>query len=255
MRLIWQMSDTARRLNLDNRLWDLDEKYVTPPGRVFIRNAERLYGLWFTTTNAARSGAELEESYRKAFNDPNATHPRTFQGKAYADSLETGSEAILVMLVASLEAYLRDLLTFAAQQDSSLLTKHPVEIAYESKEVAGWTSIDTVRAALPELWAKEWLRRRPSPGAMVSGLRKLGVEAINDDVVAAFDIVLGIRHLIVHTAGTVDDAFLSKHPGTPQKKGEKIIVGEPGIWSAATAVFDLFAPTEDSFARRFVRSA
>jgi len=252
---IWMLCETAIRLGLDSRFWEKDQAYSTPPGCVFLRNSERLYGLWFITLNAMLSGGKIESDYRQAFNDTETGPPKTFQGKAPIDSFETGSEATLVMLVAALEAYLRDVLAFAARRDPSIMKQYSVGISANTDQLMTYQSIDEFRDTLPLEWARVWLDRRKSPKDWIGGLRKLGVDGIAEDAASRLNLVRGIRHVIVHSAGIVDRDFVRQHPEAGRSIGDKIHVGDEGIRSAANSVFDLFAPTEEHFAKAFVRKA
>ena len=250
MRAMWILSETALQYNLPARFWDHDPKEVTPPGITFLRNADQLYALWFVALQGYIEGMKAEIPFAKQIG-PGAAEiqePVTFQGKAGVSALELTSGWMVVMLAATLEAYLEDILTVAAQCQPVLMAQSPAEYRIPSSLVASAASLTDLHREVACLWARHWLQERKKPTQLLSGLMKLGVGQFRPGLDAQLYRLLGLRHLIVHRSGFVGREFIACHPDAGYQEGDRVLIQDEELRRFIDCTFAAFLPVERHFA-------
>jgi hypothetical protein len=150
----------------------------------------------------------------------------------------------VVMLVTCVEAYLQDVLAAAASVDP--------EFMRESKQVAPYA--DVVSAAslgdlandLRQRWARGWLSDG-GPTRWISRLTGMGAKSFPTDLAPRLELIWGIRHVVVHTAGVATVDFLKRHPGAAKAVGDRVQVGNRQLGAFIATAWDFLQPTERFF--------
>lgn len=231
MRAMWIGTETAQRLAIGNEFFDRKPSHVTPPGASFLRNSEGLYGLWFFAINNHLYWVQQEHGLELGMPDQDGM--RTFQGRAALGSLRTTSYWLTAILVTLIETYTKDLLTFVAARDPGLFG-------------------DLGASLSPRQVARKWVQRRKAPREWLEGFGLLGVNGFSPDTDQVLYELLGVRHLVVHSAGIVDEGYLEHHPSSGWTLGSEARIDEAMLHTFIRATFDFFAPIEAHFVARFV---
>jgi len=69
------------------------------------------------------------------------------------------------------------------------------------------------------------------------------------------ELIWGIRHVTVHTAGVATADFLQRHPGAAKAVGDRVKVSLPQFKVYLAAVREFLETTENSFSRDAHRCA
>ena len=160
---------------------------------------------------------------------------------------ETATLWQVVMLVTCVEAYLQDLLAAAASVDP--------EFMRESKQVAPYadvlsaTSLDDLANDLRRRWARGWLSDG-GPTHWFSRLKKMGAKSFPIGLGPRLELIWGIRHVAVHTAGVATVDFLKRHPGAARAVGDRVQVSYRQLGAFVEAAWDFLEPTEGFFLAR-----
>ncbi len=134
----------------------------------------------------------------------------------------------------------------AASLDVELMNKSEQVARYE--EVISATSLDELAWELRRRWARRWLEGGPT--GWISRLQKMGARGYPEDLSSQLELMWGIRHNIVHSAGCATAELLKLHPevakglGTAYKKGR-------GIAAFFKSANDFLEPTEKFFLARY----
>jgi hypothetical protein len=65
------------------------------------------------------------------------------------------------------------------------------------------------------------------------------------------ELIWGIRHAVVHTAGVTTADFVKRHPGVVQTAGDHVRVGTKDYGPFLDAVKGFMEPTEQFFLARY----
>ena len=153
----------------------------------------------------------------------------------------------VVMLVTCVEAYLQDVLAAAASVDP--------EFMRESKQVAPYadvvsaTSLDDLANDLRRRWARGWLSDG-GPTRWISRLNKMGAKSFPTGLGPRLELIWGIRHVVVHTAGVATVDFLKRHPGSARAVGDRVQVSNRALGAFIATAWDFLQPTEGFFLAR-----
>jgi hypothetical protein len=256
MRAMWIGTETARHLGLGNDFFDLKDGYVTPPGAAFLRNAESLYGLWFVSLQyypIAMVGEARLDSV--GLGEPDKHGLRSFQGRAAHGALKVSKEWMIVVLCTILEAYMKGILEFVATRDPSIMGRCSSEIALGTDEITLANSLEDLKPTITRRWAKAWLEGRREPKAWIKGFKRMGVVGFVNALADRMEDMLGTRHLMVHSAGIVDEAYLQRRPNCQISLGEQLSLSEDVLRDYIAATFDFFAPVEAHFVKEYLSTS
>ena len=243
MRAMWIGTETARRLGLQNDFFDRKSTHVTPPGASFLRNSEHLYGLWFFAINNHMEWDKRDRSLQTGEPDENGL--RSFQGRASFGALRTTHYWLAAILVTLIEAYMKDVLTFVASQDPTIQEKE--------RHSRPPSQVTKDQALPPRKWASTWLQRRKTARQWIEGFELVGVKGFSPQLDNRLHDLLGVRHLVVHSAGIVDEDYLRHHPNSPWTLGSDAAINDKMLREFIQATFEFFAPIEAHCVDRFVR--
>jgi len=247
---MWIANPTARRLGLGNEFFDRRPTHVTPPGATFLKNSEHLYGLWFFAIKTFMEWRLKEQDLQ--IGEPDENGLRTFQGRAALGALKTTSYWLTAILSTLIEAYMKDLLTFVALVDPRIIEVAPKSPVPPGTAQATETKRDIAPAA--RRWARAWLRSRKRPREWIAGFEQLGVTGFTPNLSHRLYELLGVRHLVVHSAGIVDQEYLRHHPTSPWPLGSEASIDEGMLHGFVQTTFEFFAPIEAHFVNRYVRT-
>jgi hypothetical protein len=161
--------------------------------------------------------------------------------------MQTGTQWQLVALVTCIEAYLQDALQTAASLDVELMSRSEQVARYE--EVISATSLDELASELRRRWARRWLEG--GPAGWISRLQKMGARGYPDDLSSRLELMWGIRHNIVHSAGFATADLLKRHLDAAKGLGDRIQVGNRRTAAFFKSAPDFLEPTEKFFLARY----
>jgi hypothetical protein len=153
----------------------------------------------------------------------------------------------VVMLVTCIEAYLQDLLVAAASADPEFMRKSQQVAPYA--DVVSATSLDDLANELRRRWAHGWLSDG-GPTRWISGLHKMGARGYSVGLAHRLELIWGIRHVTVHTAGVATADFLKRHPSAAGAVGDRVRVSSGQFKAFLEATHDFLEPTERYFLAR-----
>jgi hypothetical protein len=153
----------------------------------------------------------------------------------------------VVMLVTCIEAYLQDLLAAAASVDPKFMSKSQQVAPYA--DVVSATSLDELANELRRRWARGWLSDG-GPTHWISSLHKMGAKDYPVGLAPRLELIWGIRHVTVHTAGVATADFLKRHPGAAGAVGDRVRVSSRQVEAFLEAARDFLEPTERFFLAR-----
>ncbi len=154
----------------------------------------------------------------------------------------------VVMLVTCIEAYLQDLLSIAASVDPELMSKSQQLAPYA--DVIAATSLADLANDLRARWARGWLSDG-GPTRWISRLERMGARGYPDDLAPRMELIWGIRHAVVHTAGVATKDFVKRYPGVVKAAGDRLRVGSKDYGTFLDAVKGFMEPTEQFFLARY----
>jgi hypothetical protein len=138
------------------------------------------------------------------------------------DRFNTATLWQVVMLVTCIEVYLQNVVAAAASIDPEFMSK---------SKCGGLT--------------------HGGPAARISNLVKMGAEDYPLELAPRLQFIWGLRHVIVHSAGAADAAFLKWHPGAAKAVGDRVQVNNRQFREFLAAAFEFLEPTDRFFLVRY----
>lgn len=123
-------------------------------------------------------------------------------------------EFLPVLMVAITEAYLKDVLVYAAGMGAK-------------------TFIDS-----------------GGPAAWIKSLQKIGARGYRTETIGAMETLWGVRHLIIHSSSLVTHEFARRHPNFPIAVGSRFIVNANHLKQWFAAMCDFVEVTDRYFLSR-----
>src|SRR3990170_3144163 len=200
--------------------------------------------MWIATPTATRLGLGNE------FFDRRPSHI-TPPGAAFLKNSEQLYGLWFFAINTLIEAYMKDALTFAASMDSAIMQMPPGRppSPLRSQSTGGAASATSARK-----WARAWLRSHKGPAKWIQGFEQLGVSGFTQHLDDRLYELLGVRHLVVHSAGVVDEEYLRHHPTSPWAVGAEASIDEGMLHGFVQTTFEFFAPIEAHLVNRFIRA-
>ncbi len=164
------------------------------------------------------------------------------------DKLGTATQWQVVILVTCIEAYLQDILEAAASADPELMSNSKQGALYQ--EVIAAASLDELASELRQRWARRWLSDG-GPSRWISCLEKMGARGYSAGLAPQLELIWGIRHILVHSAGTATADFLRRHPGAAKATGERVRVSTSEFSAFLKTTSEFLDPTERFFLARY----
>jgi hypothetical protein len=164
-----------------------------------------------------------------------------------ADRLNATRLWLSVMLVTCVETYLQDVLGAAARHDPALIRTS--ELTFTGPAIMDAASLDQLKDAVCDRWARSWLRGGPSD--WMARLHKMGARGFGKDLGARLERLWGIRHVVVHSAGVATPEFVRRHPDLRVTTGSHVPMSLPDFQVYLIAAMGLVEPAESMFLARY----
>jgi hypothetical protein len=153
-----------------------------------------------------------------------------------------------VLMVTIVEAYLKDVLIYAARMLPTLMEQSEQTASYT--DVLSAQSLQEVIDELRGRWAKKFVDKGGPTGWMKS-LEAMGVRGYRHDTLEVMETLWGVRHLMVHSAGIVTADFIRRHPSFKMKTGDVFTIRSDHLKKWLAAIYDFVDATDLYFVKRF----
>mgnify|MGYP001613909814 CR=1 FL=1 len=127
----------------------------------------------------------------------------------------------IVMIVTAAEAYLQDALAFNALHDPSLMKDSALTATYDDIVEASTTA--KLASVMRSRWARAFVDRG-GPPLWILRLSRMGAGPYPDAMPEQLDLIWGIRHVVVHSAGVAGPDFCRLNPDHPSEEGHPLSV-------------------------------
>jgi hypothetical protein len=155
---------------------------------------------------------------------------------------------LVVLLVTCAETYLQDLLAAAARVDPRLMSKSAQVANYA--DITSARSLDELAERLRQRWARGWLSDG-GPKHWVSRLSRMGARGYSTGLASRLELVWGIRHITVHSAGIATADFVKRHPSAGGAIGKRVLIESERFSECFKSVNEFLEVTERFFLARF----
>jgi hypothetical protein len=244
----------------DDKKTGTDPKAHTPAYTDgFSPNTEKLCHITRFSTKAVQgylSDINATSSVTAQTNPVDARSPKDLVKRVASNTSEFagGVRAILeflpVLMVAITEAYLKDVLVYAAGMDPTLMERSEQSALYN--DLLNATSLEDAKEQLRHKWARSFTDSR-GPAAWIKSLQKMGARGYRTETSGAMEALWGVRHLIIHSASLVTHEFVRRHPNFQIAVGSRFIVNKNHLSQWYGAVLDFVEVTDRYFLSRCVR--
>ncbi|MBW4421775.1 MAG: hypothetical protein KME13_21575 [Myxacorys californica WJT36-NPBG1] len=166
---------------------------------------------------------------------------------AHISGFNVGVEWMPVLIVTIVEAYLMDVLVYAASTDSIFMEKSGMSSPYS--EMANASSLEELLQGLRSQWARKFINDG-GPKYWIHTLTKMGARGYSSELTEEMETLWGIRHLIVHSTGIATPDFVHRHPDFGVAVGERIQVKWNQLGGWCKSVYHFVDVTDAYFAQR-----
>ena len=172
----------------------------------------------------------------------------------FTGGLLTAREWIPVLLVTTVEAYLEDVLIYAAKVDPAIMESSRATVPYA--KVVGARSLEELREELKEKLPPRWARNflddhERGPDSWIKKLTKMGARGYRPGTANEMETLWRVRHLIVHSRGVATPEFVRRHPEIGAKVGESILIRSAHLTAWITVVYHFVEVTDFYFVQRY----
>jgi hypothetical protein len=170
----------------------------------------------------------------------------------FIDGLLAIREWIPVLLVTTVETYLKDVLIYAASLDPAITesSEQPMPSASYT-EVVRAGSFEALAQELRSEWARNFVDNKGGPTRWIKRLHSMGARGYHPETAKKMETLWGVRHLIVHSSGLATPDFVRLHPEIGVKVGENIIIRPNQIIAWSKVVYDFVDVTDSYFVQRY----
>ena len=190
----------------------------------------------------ARNSAEMMDDRVKRLSD--TLKPI----KQFTDGFLTVREWIPVLLVTTVEAYLKDVRIYAAKVDPSIMESSEQSASYS--EVVRARSLGELTEELQSRWARNFVDDG-GPDRWIKRLTKMGARGYRPKTANEMETLWGVRHLIVHSRGLATPEFVRRHAEIGAKVGESILIRSAQLTAWITVVDHFVDVTDFYFVQRY----
>jgi len=156
-------------------------------------------------------------------------------------------ELMPVLIVAIVEAYLKDVLVYAAGIDDTLMEHTEQTASYQDALRA--RNLEDLILEFRSNWARKFVDTR-GPARWMKRLEAMDARGYQPDTLGLMESLWGVRHLIVHSAGIVNSEFIRRHPGFKTETAKRFIVSNAHLKEWLAAVYDFVDITDQYFVQR-----
>src|SRR6266487_4909296 len=237
-----------------------DSKAHTPPyDKSFAPNIDKLSHILRYSTKAVEGylldlkAATSDLDVAAQSNPGNVQNLTDIVKRVASNTLEltagilASHEFLPVLMVAITEAYLKDVLVYAAGMDPTLIERSEQSASYN--DVLNATSLADVIEQLRRQWAKTFIASG-GPAAWIKSLQKIGARGYRTETIGAMEALWGVRHLIIHSSSLVTHEFARRHANFPIAVGSRFIVNSNHLKQWFAAMCDFVEVTDRYFLSR-----
>jgi len=156
-------------------------------------------------------------------------------------------ELMPVLIVAIVEAYLKDVLVYAAGIDKTLMERTEQTASYQDALAA--KNLEELLLEFRGNWARKFVETG-GPTRWVKSLEAMGARGYRPNTLELMESLWGVRHLIVHSAGIVNSEFIRRHPGFKTETAKRFIVSNAHLKEWLAAVYNFVEVTDQYFVQR-----
>jgi hypothetical protein len=168
--------------------------------------------------------------------------------KQFTSGLATIRNWIPVLMVTTVEAYLKDVRIYQAKVDPAIMESSGQSASYA--EVVRAQSIGELTEELQSRWARKFVDDG-SPNCWIKRLTGMGARGYRPEAASQMETLWGVRHLIVHSAGVATPEFVRRHPEIGLKVGESILIRSDQIIAWADVIDHFVDVTDFYFVQRY----
>lgn len=155
---------------------------------------------------------------------------------------------IPVLLVTIVEAYLKDVRIFEAKVNPAIMESSDQSVTYG--EVVRSLSINDLAEEMQSRWARNFVDDG-GPARWIDKLTRMGARSYEPDTAKKMEILWGLRHVIVHSAGIATPEFVRRHPEFGASIGKNVVVRLDQILEWIKVIYDFVDITDSYFAQRY----
>jgi hypothetical protein len=153
-------------------------------------------------------------------------------------------EMMPVLFVTIVEAYLKDVLIYAAGIDTSLMDRTGQTLTYP--EALNAKSLEEVLIKFRSKRARSFVDSG-GPTTWIESLERMGARGYRPETVSQMETLWDVRHLIVHSAAVVNADFVRRQPELKAEVGKRFIVNNAQIKQWSAAMLDFVEITDQYF--------
>jgi hypothetical protein len=166
----------------------------------------------------------------------------------FTDGFLTVREWIPVLMVTTVEAYLKDVLIYAAKVDHAIMESSEQSASYA--EVKRAQSLEELTEELQSRWARNFVDDG-GPDRWIKRLTKMGARGYRPETADEMETLWGVRHLLVHSVGVGTPDFVRRHPEIGIKVGESILIRSNQLTAWIKVAYHFVDVTDFYFMQRY----
>jgi hypothetical protein len=160
-------------------------------------------------------------------------------------------ELMPVLFVTVAEAYLKDVLVFAAGIDPSLMERTEQTASYQ--DALNVKSLEDLLLQFRSKWARRFVDNG-GPTTWIKSLEAMGAKDYHPETVGRMETLWGVRHLIVHYAGIATQDFIRRYPYLNAQVDQRFIVNSGHLSEWSKGMYDFVEVTDRYFVQRCQKS-
>ena len=169
----------------------------------------------------------------------------------FTSGILASHEMMPVLSVTIVEAYLKDVLIYAAGVDSTLMERSKQTMTYQ--DALNAKSIEELKLEFRPKWARSFVDNG-GPTKWIKRLKRWGARGYHPETVSQMETLWDVRHLIVHSAGIANPEFVQRHPQLNAQVGKRFIVSNAHFKPWLLAIYDFVEVTDHYFLQRCKKS-
>jgi hypothetical protein len=168
--------------------------------------------------------------------------------KQFTGGLLTIHQWIPVILVTTVEAYLKDVRIFEAKVNPTIMKSSEQSVTYA--EVVRSQSIGDLTGEMQSRWARKFVDDG-GPARWIDSLTKMGARVYDSQAANKMETLWGVRHVIVHSAGVATSDFVRRHPDYGAKVGASISIRFDQLAEWISVAYHFVDATDSYFVQRY----
>ncbi len=224
---------------------------ITGAMRTFLENTNRLQQLIEVIAKDADTHRAAIDSLQQ-IKEPGEVVSR-FQGvttqlQQYLAVRQFLHEWYCVMEVTFAEAFLHDVMVECAAVDAPLMAESKQAASYEDLQSA--VSLESVLVQLRGKWAQNFIDRG-GPATWIDRLSRMGARGFPPRLAERLEELWGVRHLVVHHAGSITQDFSKRHPTFVAISAGRLVLDKDKVLSYVKDVSTFVEVTNDFTVKRY----